>query len=229
MARLKKLMDLRCKVAVLVAGLICLIPSACTSPGKKPETVVEGKKSDADSKAKNDASSPVDVGFLLSMTFDEAEKISPASVHVLPNYHVAADSVKVTSKTADGQARRATVKGHVFLQIDFGDSLTALGQEALVGGNEVILRGKPLLKRGRTVVEGLEDATVFFIMGSRLQVVGKHRITTDEGVTPTWPKAWKEGPNPLLPALSPDDIPREMRASLLLPSLTDDDGSKPPR
>ncbi len=230
---LKKLFELRCATAALVAGVICLSPTACTTPSGKtdgPDPAGKGKTDDAQSKAKNDASSPVDVGFLLSMSYDEAQKISPTSAHVLPNYHVAADMVKVTSKSADGQPLRATAKGHVYLQIDYNEPLTALGQEALVGGHEVILRGKPLLKRGRTVVEGLEDTTVFFIMGSRLQVVGKHRITTDKGVTPTWPRAWKDGPNPLLPALSPDDIPKEMRASPLLPSLLDDDDvSKIPR
>lgn len=230
---LRMLFNMRCAAATLVAGFFCISPSACTSSGEKPGAAApskEVKKNDAPSAAKKDAeSSPVDVGFLLSMTFDEAQRISPASAHVLPNYNVAADSIKVTSKTADGQPQRATVKGHVFLQIDFSDQLVALGQEALVGGNEVILRGKPLVKRGHTVVEGLEDTTVFFITGTRLQVVGKHRITTDKGVTQTWPSAWKEGPNPLLPALSPDDIPKKMRASPLLPSLSDDDVSKRPR
>lgn len=199
-----------------------MIPLACNTPKAKTGTdapAKDGKKDEVLSGEKKDIASPVDVGFLLSMTYDEAQVISPASAHVLPNYNVAADSVNVTSKSAEGKPQRASAKGHVFLQIDFNDQLTALGQEALVGGNEVILRGKPLLKRGHTVVEGLEDTTVFFITGTRLQVVGKHRITSDKGVTPTWRQAWKEGPNPLLPALSPDDIPKEMRASPLLPSL----------
>ncbi len=234
MARLKKLHEVRCVAVALVAGVFCLSLSACTSTGKKADGTASSekeKKGEAPPDAKKDAESPpVDVGFLLSMTYDEAQKISPANANVLPNYHVAADVINVTSKTSDGQPRRATAKGHVFLQIDFGDQLIALGQEALIGGNEVILRGKPLLKRGNTVVEGLEDTTVFFIMGTRLQVVGKHRITTDKGVTPTWPSSWKDGPNPLLPALSPNDIPKGMRASPLLPSLQDDDDvSKIPR
>ncbi len=232
MHSLKKLFEMRCNAAALVAGLICFSPISCTSPGGKADESApagEGKTDDAQLKGNKDASNPFDVRFLLSMTYDEAQKISPANTHVLPNYRVAADTVNVTSKAADGQSQRATAKGHVFLQIDDNEPLVALGQEALVGGHEVILRGKPLLKRGRTVVEGLEDTTVFFIMGTRLQVVGKHRITTENGVTPTWPKAWKDGPNPLLPALSPNDIPKELRASLLLPSLQDDDASKIPR
>lgn len=199
-----------------------MIPLSCHTPTAKTDPaapVKDGKKEEVPSGEKKDISSPVDVGFLLSMTYDEAQKISPASTHILPHYNVAADTVNVTSKSAEGQPQRATAKGHVFLQIDFSDPLIALGQEALVGGNEVILRGKPLLKRGRTVVEGLEDTTVFFITGTRLQVVGKHRITSDKGITPTWQESWKEGPNPLLPALSPNDIPKEMRASPLLPRL----------
>ena len=81
----------------------------------------------------------------------------------------------------------------------------------------MILRGKPLLKRGRTVVEGLDDTTVFYVRGVDLRVIGKHRITTEKGVTPTWKSSWKEGPNPLLPALTPADVPKEIRASPLLP------------
>lgn len=234
MAWRKMLLEMPCAVAGLAAVAFCTGLPSCASPDGKPDEAAstkETKEGDAVSAtSKGAGSSPVDVSFLLSMTYDEAQKISPASAEVLPNYRVAADKINVTSKTDDGRPRRASAKGHVFLQIDFGDQLIALGQEAVLGGHEVILRGKPLLKRGRTVVEGLEDTTVFFIMGLRLQVVGKHRITIDKEVTPTWPNSWKEGPNPLLPALSPNDFPKEMRASPLLPRLDDDDDpSKIPR
>ncbi|MEY4484344.1 MAG: hypothetical protein RL693_1796, partial [Verrucomicrobiota bacterium] len=108
---------------------------------------------------------------------------------------------------------------------------------------ELILRGKPLLKRGRSLVEGLSEYTVFYIRGLRLQAIGSHRLTSKPGkpgkpgkdesypddepeawkVAPTWTRSWKEGPNPLLPALSPEDVPKEMRASPLLPPVSEED------
>jgi hypothetical protein len=166
---------------------------------------------------KTDAGDHVDVGFLLSMTFDEAKKMSPSSQEMPPFYRVAADEVKVLDQTDDHKPKRVRAKGRVFLEIDYRERLNALGQEALISPDEVILRGKPLLKRGRTVVEGLDDTTVFYIRGVGLKVIGKHRITTDKGVTPTWKHSWKEGPNPLLPALTPDDVPKDIRSNPLLP------------
>jgi len=117
-----------------------------------------GEKKDASSDPANPAVKPgegdhVNVSFLLTMTFDEARKMSAASETFPPFYKVAADEVKVTR--ADGGApKKLQAKGRVFLQIDFREQLNALAQEALVTQNEVILRGKPLLKRGRTVVRG---------------------------------------------------------------------------
>ncbi len=180
-----------------------------------------GEKKDADADPTNPNAKPADgdhvnVGFLLTMTFDEAKKMSTASDTFPPFYKVAADEVKV-SRTDDNKPKRLQAKGRVFLQIDFREQLNALAQEALITPNEVILRGKPLLKRGRTVVEGLNDTTVFYVRGVDLQVIGKHRITSEKEVTPTWTRSWKEGPNPLLPALRPEDVPKEMRASPLLP------------
>jgi hypothetical protein len=78
------------------------------------------------------------------------------------------------------------------------------------------------------VVEGLEDRTVFFVEGLRLQAVGLHRLTNQTGVTPSWRSSWKDGPNPLLPALSPEDVPKELRASPLLPPVSQDDLPKKP-
>ena len=85
-------------------------------------------------------------------------------------------------------------------------------------------------------MEGLSDDTVFYIRGTRLQVIGKHRLVKEEAaadggrpnfdVKPSWSRSWKEGPNPLLPALSPDDVPREMRMNPLLPAPEADDVPK---
>ncbi|MFZ4767115.1 MAG: hypothetical protein ACOYMN_19350 [Roseimicrobium sp.] len=169
----------------------------------------------------------VDVNFLLSMTYSEAKNISPQSIEIPPFYKVAADEVKVLKQDETGRPLRVRAKGHVFMQVDFREQLTALGQEAYIeAGGELFVRGKPLLKRGRSVVEGLSDHTVFYISGTRLQVIGTHRFIKEESavggrtsfeVLPTWSRSWKEGPNPLLPALSPEDVPKELRVNPLLP------------
>ena len=190
------------------------------------------KEKDEVASKKSEAGDPpsADVAFLLTMTWEEAKKISPKNMHLEPGYNIAADEITVASKNKDGSPRRVRAKGHVFVQISGEDELRGLGQEALIGGREVILRGKPLVQRGRSVVEGLEDWTVFFIENNRLHAIGRHRISHGaEGVTPTWNRAWKEGPNPILPALSPEDVPANLRATPLLPPPDGDDLPKVPR
>lgn len=220
-------------MALLLAGC-ALLPAGRQSGSAKVESQPKGKdkadsaKGKKESDKKNgegnaDSEAAVDVGFLLTMSYAEAKKLSPHSIELPPSYKVAADEITVLSTKSDGTPKRVRAKGHVFLQIGFKEELSALGQEALVGGSEVILRGKPLMRRGRSVVEGLEDRTVFYIDGVRLQVIGLHRLTNESGVTSSWRGSWKEGPNPLLPALSPGDIPKEMRASPLLPPVSKDD------
>ncbi len=177
----------------------------------------------------------VDVAKLLSMTFDEAKKMSPNALDVPPFYKLTADEISILKKDAKGRPQRVRARGRVFVQIDFRDKLVALAQEAyLESDGEVILRGRPLLKRGRTVVEGLSETTVYYIKGTRLQVLGSHRMAKQEGgiesphggtfrpsydVQPSWRRAWKDGPSPLLPALSPSDLPADMRATPLLPPV----------
>lgn len=177
----------------------------------------------------------VDVGKLLSMTYEDARKVSPNSLSVPPFYKLTADEISVLKTNAKGQPERVRARGKVFVQIDFREKLVALAQEAYIESDgEVILRGRPLLKRGRSVVEGLSETTVYYIKGTRLQVIGKHRLAKQEGgiasphggtirpsfdVQPTWRRAWKDGPNPLLPALTPSVVPAEMRASPLLPPV----------
>lgn len=179
-----------------------------------------------------------DVSQLLTMTFDESKKLSAQSLVIAPFYKVSADVITVLKKDAKGQPVRVYAKGKVYLQVDFQEQLIALGQEAYIERDgELILRGKPLLKRGRSLIEGLSEYTVFYIRGLRLQAIGSHRLTSKPGngekysdeepatwkVAPTWTRSWKEGPNPLLPALSPQDVPKEMRASPLLPPVSEED------
>lgn len=167
----------------------------------------------------------VDPASVLSMTFEEAKKISPKSLEIPPFYKVAADEITVLKSDAAGQPLRVRARGKVYMQVDFREQLRTLGQEAYIeSGGELIVRGKPLLQRGRSVVEGLSDYTVFYIKGLRLQVIGSHRKTTQDAtgipmVMPEWKRSWKEGPNPLLPALSPEDVPKEIRSSPLLPPV----------
>ncbi len=232
MGKVRRFRALRLKgIAALLAGC-CALPAGCKSvadkskPGQEGDATGGEEKKTPDKKAaeaKPDDAGAADVGFLLTMTYVEASKLSPQSLELPPFYKVAADEITVVSTKPDGTPKKLRAKGHVYLQIEFREELVGLGQEALIGGNEVILRGKPLLRRGRSVVEGLSDRTVFYIDGLKLQVIGLHRITTGSGVTPGWSGSWKDGPNPLLPALSPDDIPKEMRASPLLPPVSKDD------
>ncbi|WP_265595894.1 hypothetical protein [Verrucomicrobium sp. BvORR106] len=167
----------------------------------------------------------VDPASVLSMTFEEAKKISPKSLEIPPFYKVAADEITVLKTDPAGQPLRVRARGKVYMQVDFREQLRSLGQEAYIeSGGELIVRGKPLLQRGRSVVEGLSDYTVFYIKGLRLQVIGSHRKTTQDAtgipvVMPEWKRSWKEGPNPLLPALSPEDVPKEIRSSPLLPPV----------
>jgi hypothetical protein len=199
--------------------------SVTTSPDGKPLTEAEVA----------DKKEGVDVGQLLSMTYEEAKKVSPKSLNVPPFYKLTADEITVLKTDAKGRPERVRAIGKVFVQIDFRDKLVGLAQEAYIESDgEVILRGRPLLKRGRSVVEGLSETTVYYIKGTRLQVIGKHRMAKQEGgiesphggtirpsfdVQPTWRRAWRDGPNPLLPALTPEVVPAEMRASPLLPPV----------
>jgi hypothetical protein len=211
-------------IRFLVFAGSALLLAGCSNHSKGGDEVAGdavGKEKD-----KSDPAGGVDVGFLLTMSYNEAKRLSPESMELPPYYKIAADEITVTSRKPDGSPRKVRAKGHVFLQIDYREELNALGQEALIDGTEVIMRGKPLLRRGKSVVEGLSDLTVFYIEGVRLQVIGLHRITNEGGVTPSWRGSWKEGPNPSLPALSPDDVPKEMRASPLFPPLSKDDQTK---
>jgi hypothetical protein len=238
--------------AILLCASVMLLSGCNTAPTESAAPATGSTGSPVQSGAK------ADVGFLLTMTFDEAKKISPQSLVVPPFYKIAADEITVMKRDAAGQPTRARARGPVFLQIDFREQLQALGQEAYIeSGGEIIMRGKPLLKRGRSVVEGLSDYTVFYIKGLRLQVIGSHRLAkqsgpiatfTSEGedggggsgrrtrakegrmpawnVTPNWERSWQDGPNSILPALSPEDLPANLQESPLLPML---EGGDSPR
>ncbi len=210
---------------VMLAGAGCLLLTMCQTGETASRSLTPAEM--------EDKKEGVDVAKLLAMEFADAKKISPNSLEVPPFYKITADQISVLKKDSKGRPQRVRAKGRVFVQIDFRDKLVALAQEAYIESDgEVILRGRPLLKRGRTVVEGLSETTVYYIKGTRLQVLGSHRMAKQEGgitsphggtfrpsydVQPSWRRAWRDGPSPLLPALSPNDLPADMRASPLLP------------
>ena len=203
--------------------------------------------------AKNDAADPdkaldvtdqkagtgdVDIDFLLSMSFEEASAISSSKGEVPGVARITADSVEIIKVGRSGEPQRIRAKGHVYLEMDGGgDIATALSQEAFVTEDEIILRGKPVLKRGAGLIEGLTDLTVFYIFDNQVRAIGRHRIKNGiiakrspeqsasilssmrGGVGIQVPKLpdvgpWRDGPNPLLPPLDDSAVPDDVRAQL---------------
>lgn len=169
-----------------------------------------------------------DLGLLLSMSYQEAAKISPQKLEVPPFFKVAADEIEVVRRSKDGAPLKVRAKGKVFLEVSFREPAVALCQEAYFGEDEVILRGRPLLQRGGSIVEGLDASTVFYLLGLRLRVIGLHRLTNQGQLASVQPSApasgdpalpwrgspWETGPNPLLPPLSPSAVPDRVRREL---------------
>lgn len=213
--------------ATLAAALMFFCASSCTTPADKVASSSEG-----------DSKSGLDVGYLLSMSFEEAGAISGSRGEVPGVARVAADSIEVLRFGKEGDMRRLRARGNVFVEMDGGGQpARALAQEAYITESEVILRGMPALQRGAGLLEGLTEKTIFYIFGSQVRALGRHRInssmplptsSTDEaevlavmrsqlGKPPKLPEAgpWRAGPNPLLPPLDesavPDSVKEELR------------------
>jgi hypothetical protein len=182
------------------------------------------------------------LAFLMTMTWEEAKALSAQSLEVPPFFRVAADEIQVLKAAADGTPRKVRAKGKVFIGMEFAESGRVLCQEAFLSDDELILRGKPLLQRGGSVVEGMDDVTVFYMLGTRLRVIGRHRVTNEHEMVSEMRKAevatrknggedsgfpgappvlpimsgpWVEsGPNPLLPPLSSESVPEEIRQKM---------------
>ncbi|MBL9130796.1 MAG: hypothetical protein JNG86_06330 [Verrucomicrobiaceae bacterium] len=191
-------------------------PAADTKDGKKAsDTKKDDKPADA-------APPPIDVSFLLSMNFNEAKTLSAQTIEVAPFYKVAADSIEVTRVNDDGTPRRVRAKGRVFVEMAYLEPAKALCQELLISEDEVILRGKPVLQRGGSTLEGVEDYTVFYMFGTRLRAIGAHRLTNvgqlvtgPDGLPMPTLGAWTDAPNPLLPPLTESAVPDNVRAELM--------------
>lgn len=166
-----------------------------------------------------DAGPPaVDLAFLLSMDYAEAQTISGQSLDLGVNGRVAAESIEILKSDKEGKARKVRAKGKVYLEAGADDSAKILCQEAYINGDEAVLRGKPILQRGGTIIEGLSDDTVFYFLGTRLRVIGLHRVTNpDAMLASSIPDSgpWTAGPNPLLPALSEQAVPANIREEML--------------
>jgi hypothetical protein len=160
--------------------------------------------------------SPMDLGFLLSMSFSEAKSFSTQQLEIPPHIKIAADSIHVFKYADDGKARKARARGKVFIEMNFKESAKALCQEAYITEDEIILRGKPVLQRGGSMVEGLDDSTIFYLFGTSLRVIGLHKVNNQTEMTSVLPLLgdWAEGPNPLLPPLSESSVPGDIRSEM---------------
>ena len=197
----------RCTAVLGILALAC-----CESTKTGEEAGKEGE----DSKTEP-APGGMDLSMLLSMSYQEAAALSPQRMELPPFFKVAADQIEVTHRTKDGAPRKLKATGKVFLQMNYRESAVALCQEALIGDDEVILRGKPVLQRGGSVVEGLDDSTVFYMLGTKLRVIGLHKLTNHGEIAamevPTL-GPWEQGPNPLLPPLTPSVVPDSIRREM---------------
>ena len=230
----------------LNALLLCLVMVAAschtikdlTTKAKDGEPKEKREKKEKKTKEPAADSRDVNVDFLLGMSFDEAAAISGSKGEVTGVARVAGDEVKVLRTGPNGEVRKLRVSGHVFLEMAGpGERSAALSQEAYVTEDEIILRGRPVLQRGKGMLEGTADSTVFYIFGNQVRVIGRHKVRNetlaeaagprpDAVITklrksspskpPSLPEAgpWRDGPNPLLPPLDLSAVPESMREEL---------------
>ncbi len=160
------------------------------------------------------AAPPVELSFLLSMNFAEAKEISGQSMELPLGVRVAADKIEVLKLDRENLPKRVRAKGKVYLESGVGeDTAKVLCQEAYITADEIILRGKPIIQRGGSIIEGLEDSTVAYMIGMRLRVIGLHRATNSDDMIAAQPDLgpWTGGPNPILPPLGEDAVPNRIR------------------
>lgn len=208
----------------IIAAAACLLTAALL-PGCKTAEKGDATKDDtksADGKPADPAADAIDVSFLLSMNFNEAKTLSAATIEVPPFHKIAADTIEVTRTNEDGTPRRVRAKGRVFIEMGYREPAKALCQELIVSSDEVILRGKPVLQRGGTTLEGVDDITVFYMYGTRLRVIGPHRVVNanqlmigPDGLPLPTLGAWTNAPNPLLPPLSESSVPQNVRNEMM--------------
>jgi hypothetical protein len=190
---------------------------------EEAELAAEKVKIEAEADALNVGAPPAtgsntDLLFLLSMNFEEAKAISAQSVEMPMGVKIAADSIEILKEDGDKKPKKVRAKGRVYLENGIGeDQAKVLCQEAYISSWEIVLRGKPIIQRGGSTIEGLDDKTVAYMLGSRLRVIGMHRLTNQDSMLAMLPDLgpWTAGPNPILPPLTEDSVPNDIRDQML--------------
>jgi hypothetical protein len=198
-------------VVLLATALLCVgcasVKTAANADKSKPQNGVKDISL---------VKSPTDLSFLLSMSFVEAKSISTQQLEFPPYLKIAADSIQVFKYSPDGKPLKARARGKVFIEMNFKEPAKALCQEAFITEDEIILRGSPILQRGGSMVEGLDDSTIFYLFGTSLRVIGLHKVSNQNEIAALMPAlgTWASGPNPLLPPLTESAVPSSIRDSM---------------
>ncbi len=200
-----------CATTLLAAAIFCSGCTGLNTPSASTASASAATKKDAVL-----VKSPMDLSFLLSMSFTEAKTLSTQQLEFPPHLKIAADSIQVFKYAPDGRPLKARARGKVFIEMNFDEPAKALCQEAFITENEVILRGSPILQRGGSMVEGLDESTIFYLFGSSLRVIGLHKVNNQNQIAAMMPTlgSWAGGPNPLLPPLTEGDVPVNIRSEM---------------
>ncbi len=199
---------------VLLATVLLFV--GCASTKNNSATADKSKPESTGSKDITMVKSPTDLSFLLSMSFVEAKSISTQQLEFPPYLKIAADSIQVFKYSPDGKPLKARARGKVFIEMNFNEPAKALCQEAFISEGEIILRGSPILQRGGSMVEGLDESTIFYLFGTSLRVIGLHKVNNQNEIASLMPTlgTWAAGPNPLLPPLTESAVPSSIRDSM---------------
>jgi len=203
-------------LAAATLTTVVLFGVGCSSPSTTASTSAAKTDAAAGSADAVLVKAPTDLSFLLSMSFTEAKSISTQQLEFPPYLKIAADSIEVFKYSDDGKPRKARARGKVFVEMNFGEPAKALCQEAFITEDEIILRGSPILQRGGSMVEGLDDSTIFYMFGSSLRVIGLHKVNNQSEIASLLPALgnWAQGPNLLLPPLTENAVPSSIRDSM---------------
>lgn len=91
---------------------------------------------------------------------------------------LAGNRIEVLKVSPKGRILEARATGRVHLEWIGGTPGRLACREAYLNQDEIVVRGRPILARGPSILEGLDDTTVFYLVGTRLKVLGRHRNTT---------------------------------------------------
>lgn len=119
---------------------------------------------------------PASVDFLLSMDFIEAAQMADQSMVLPPLFRVAANNISHPILPPGQNLTEFTATGNIFLEINFAEPLITLAQEADVTIQQIILRGRPVLKRGHSVIEATSHDTVFYVTADSIEIDGPHQL-----------------------------------------------------